>query len=331
MSTQVQIQGAAAATQNARTLVSRVLDIDTTNKRIHCHDGATVGGIPHVNYADQQEQTFIYGAGSGTNAITVSLPVPITSLQSGMVVVVKIANTNTGSTTLNVDGLGAVTVKKQSGGSLVNLSAGDLVADSIVPFHYNGTNFVIGGAGGSGAFRFVGSVTGANVSSLDVEDLITTGSMYMLLLKDLIPSVDNSYLGVRTSADNGSTYDSNLGHYVYEIRGQTQNGVSLDNNNNSDSKIRIGDGNASGDRIGNGAAEGGTGVLYILNPSGTARYKAINGFFSWYSNLSNFCSADFSGWRVSTAKIDAMRFYMQPNIGSGNISGTIEVYELNGV
>lgn len=48
MSTQRQVRGASAVIQAARTLVSRVLDINTTKNRIHVYDGSTVGGIPHI-------------------------------------------------------------------------------------------------------------------------------------------------------------------------------------------------------------------------------------------------------------------------------------------
>lgn len=60
--------------------------------------------------------------------------------------------TNTGATTINPDGLGAVTVQKLSSGSLTALSSGDLVAGVPYLIRYNGTVFVVdpGSGGGSG-------------------------------------------------------------------------------------------------------------------------------------------------------------------------------------
>ena len=58
MATQVQIRGAAQATQEARTLVSRELDVNTTDNRISIHNGSFSGGIRHVNMYDQQNNEF---------------------------------------------------------------------------------------------------------------------------------------------------------------------------------------------------------------------------------------------------------------------------------
>lgn len=59
--------------------------------------------------------------------------------------------TNTGATTINPDGLGAVTVQKLSSGSLTALSSGDLVAGVPYLIRYNGTVFVVDPGSGGGS------------------------------------------------------------------------------------------------------------------------------------------------------------------------------------
>jgi hypothetical protein len=64
------------------------------------------------------------------------------------------ACTGTPTPSLNInDGtnsLGAITLKKYSSGSLVNLASGDISAGQSIRFRYNGTNFVMEGGSGSG-------------------------------------------------------------------------------------------------------------------------------------------------------------------------------------
>jgi len=151
MATQVQIRGAISSTQNSRTLVSRELDIDTTNKRLNIHDGSTAGGIPHANYLDTQRNTFNYVAVSGTNALTGNLTYSPIAYQAGQAFIIKIANTNTGSVTLNLNSLGAKTVKKLFNGALTNMQSGDLISGQVVTVIYDGTNFQILSSGGSEA------------------------------------------------------------------------------------------------------------------------------------------------------------------------------------
>ena len=151
MATQVQIRGSSEATQEARTLVSRELDVNTTDKRICIHDGATSGGVRHVNMFDQQNNEFNYALVSGTNALTASMRVAPNSYIAGQVFWVKIANTNTGSVTINIDSLGAKTIKKVFNNALTNLQANDLISGQMIGILYDGTDFQIVSGSGSEA------------------------------------------------------------------------------------------------------------------------------------------------------------------------------------
>ena len=148
MSTQRQIRGASTVIQAARTLVSRVLDINTTKNRIHVHDGSTIGGIPHINAPDFQNQEFMSADVTGTNALVMTLAFPITSYLRYQSFVFRAAQTNTGSVTLNIDGIGAVVVKKISGSSIKVLSAGDLLQFGLYRLTHDGNNFILSGGEG---------------------------------------------------------------------------------------------------------------------------------------------------------------------------------------
>lgn len=73
------------------------------------------------------------------NTITVTVPSPSTfTYTTGVQLLVKIANTNTGATTINVNSLGSVQVRTSS---LSALSSGQLVAGGVYPLFYDGTYF----------------------------------------------------------------------------------------------------------------------------------------------------------------------------------------------
>jgi len=110
-----------------------------------------------------------YAVDTGTaNAYAVALSPAPSSLVDGMAVAVKIANTSTGASTLNVNGLGAMPIV----GPLLNaITSGALVAGGIYTFRYNATNsqwVVQGGALQPATASVLGGVMigqGVNVTS----------------------------------------------------------------------------------------------------------------------------------------------------------------------
>lgn len=83
-----------------------------------------------------QSGSYTYAAGGGTaNAVTASLTPAPSSYITGMSVRVRMASTNTGAATLNLNGLGAVPIKTLSGADVI---AGDLLAGAVMTFDYDG-------------------------------------------------------------------------------------------------------------------------------------------------------------------------------------------------
>jgi hypothetical protein len=94
---------------------------------------------PSAKAQVSQDGSEIYAAdaaGSDTYAVTLS-PAP-TAYTTGMVVNFKAQTANTGAATLNVNGLGAVTIKRNNDKDLLT---GDIEASQIVTVIYDGTNF----------------------------------------------------------------------------------------------------------------------------------------------------------------------------------------------
>lgn len=152
MPTQVQIRGTTQATQEGRTLVTRELDVNTTDNRLAVHNGSTAGGVPIPNWIDTQNQEYTYAAASGTNTITASYNKNPTAYATGQRFTFKAAATNTGSATLNINSLGAITIKKKdtASGTITTLSAGDIISGGIYTVFYDSTDFILEAVDGGG-------------------------------------------------------------------------------------------------------------------------------------------------------------------------------------
>lgn len=119
-------------TQNKTSVVSAVNEVSQSISS-HKTDYAS-----HVPYAV---------ASGSANAYAVTLSPAPSAYVEGMALAVKINVQNTGASTLNVNGLGAKSIKKANGN---DVAAGNLKAGSIYTLRFNGTNFILQGEGGGG-------------------------------------------------------------------------------------------------------------------------------------------------------------------------------------
>jgi hypothetical protein len=106
------------------------------------------GSKDAVNVKSVQRGALVYSAASnsGSTYLVTLSPAP-DSYVAGMLVNFKANIANTGVTTVNVNGLGAKTIKKSVSG---DLSVGDISANQMVSVIYDGTNFQLlaGSSGG---------------------------------------------------------------------------------------------------------------------------------------------------------------------------------------
>lgn len=115
---------------------------NTTDDRLHVGNGVLLGGIPHANCYDIQDEYFCYVADSGAaNAYVMTLPYAPSAYKAGQAFRVKILNSNSGASTLNINSLGAKNIYKFTSGTLGALVSGDLIAGGIYELVYDGTQF----------------------------------------------------------------------------------------------------------------------------------------------------------------------------------------------
>ncbi len=236
MTTQVQIRGASSGTQNVRTLTSRELDVDTTNKRLSVHDGATLGGIKHANVFDIQNNPWTTAQTSGTNTYAAALAVTLLGYAAYQRFSIKMGITNTGASTLNVDGNGAKTIKKRdNSGALTDVVAGDLVLGNIYEVMYDGTYMqLLGAVGGGSTITEISSATASSSTSIDFTGLNSTYDYYYVDVENwLYNGTTSQFLRAQLSQGAGIvTADSYIFQGFQETNGAatsyppTQNGFA---------------------------------------------------------------------------------------------------------
>jgi hypothetical protein len=126
--------------QNITLIPGDTGNVDVSNKQIK--NLATPLALKDaVNVEVVQNSTLIYGAASGVaNAYEVALTPAPTAYQSGMMLTFKANSANTGSATLNINNLGAKSIKKSVSTDVI---ANDILLDQMVILIYDGTNFQI--------------------------------------------------------------------------------------------------------------------------------------------------------------------------------------------
>lgn len=139
-------------------------------------DIAVGTGNKYVTQTGLQDGAEVYAADAGSNdtyVITLS-PVPA-ALETGMVIQFKANTINTGACTLNVNSLGAKSIKKQNDQDPVD---GDIEAGQIVTVVYDGTNFQMQSqvAKDLPFSKFLDS----NFSAVSVTDTTTETQLYQL-------------------------------------------------------------------------------------------------------------------------------------------------------
>jgi len=254
------------------------------------------------------------------------------------------AATNTGATTLNVNGLGAKNVFFGGRACI----GGELKINQPVVVEYDGTQMQVLGsldintltedtspdissdyvetydASATGPKKVklqnisgitkLNSGTVTSATSLDIVMTSYTAFRNKLLVFDLLPATDAVTLALRFSTDGGSTYDTGSSDYSYGRKVHTN--LNVDSSDGADANsIQI------QSSIGNASGEGIAGRIEILHTVSTTLWtKAI----FHCASINSAASVDLvhsagSGVRRAAQDTDAIRLiFSSGNIASGN-------------
>ncbi len=91
-----------------------------------------------VNASSVQYGTMIFGTATGTNILNVNINPPVTAYQAGMSFNIMCPNSNTGAMQININGLGAVPLKKEV---TLDLDSADIYPNQVISIIYDGSNF----------------------------------------------------------------------------------------------------------------------------------------------------------------------------------------------
>lgn len=141
----------------------------------------------------------------------------------------------------------------------------------------------------------------------------------MIRYSDLQPATDSTMLTMRTSTDNGSTYDSGASDYAWNMMYLNQVGSENSEFDQADSFIQlVGDGGTND--MGTGTNEKGSGTIWIYNPSAT-KYTFINSETFFFNQDLENTATYVAGVRLSAADVDAVQLLMNTgNIASGEFT-----------
>lgn len=182
-----------------------------------------VAGAYDVLNNSKASRVEVYTA-TGTNSYAVTVPW-VTAYTKGLQIPILFTNANTAAVTVNVNGLGNVSVKKLS---TTALSSGDIPAGQIVSLYHDGTNFqvFVGSGGGSGSVTLTGDVTGTGtgtiattVHSWDYSALSAHGTLAgteLLGIEQIGVNVYSSLNDLAAYASLCSTSDIN-GNYTFLV------------------------------------------------------------------------------------------------------------------
>lgn len=125
--------------------------------------GNTIPGWPIDNIVNSQLITLYGGVDTGSvNAYIINFTANFTALTDGIIIAWIAANTNTGASTLNVNGLGVVNILNQDSTAL---RAGQIFANQIVQVLYKGGNWLLlAGSFASGVIAVPGTAAAPSIS-----------------------------------------------------------------------------------------------------------------------------------------------------------------------
>lgn len=172
--------------------------------------GSDVNGI--ITGIQNESYTYVNDTGAADAYVATLAPV-VTSYVAGLRVQIKVANANTGASTLNVNGLGVKTIKTVSG---LDLQAGDMIANMIADLIYDGTNF-----------QLQNRNIAKRIQNESFNYILDTGAANAYVAT-LVPSVTSLVAGLRVSLKIAAT-NAAVGASTLNVNGLGATSIKLTN------------------------------------------------------------------------------------------------------
>lgn len=250
------------------------------------------------------------GTTAGTStAYTASLTPAITAYVAGMRFFVDVHTACGAAPTINLNSLGAKNIKLVSGAAP---GAGAIQAGPHIA-HYDGTNVYLAPLGASGPAT-VYSAASSGVAQIDI--LLPSGFSFFKFHGFLQPSVDQTFLLLRTSIDGGANFAAGATDYEY-MATVTTSGIAIGTSTAQSTAILLSpslDNAATSNGVVDGTIYPGDGTIYPRISAGIG--CAADGGAGLFQGL-----GWHTGVRRSAARINAIRLLAS----GGNLTGHLTV------
>ncbi len=190
----------------------------------------------------------------------------------------------------------------------VSFTAGEKIVSNDLPASFHG-----------GQWNLLETVVTSADATVDIINLSSTYFAYKFVWNALTAATDFDDFLIRTSTDNGSTWDAGTSDYAWVIHIVTMHTAPghFVAGDNADGSVRVIDG------LGNAANEKVDCEVTCFNPSSTGFTKFVSTAVTWNAGVSRYDNTICGGTRLSAANVGGVRFLMS----TGNItSGTLKVY-----
>lgn len=164
------------------------------------------------------------------------------------------------------------------------------------------------------AEEIIDSGTVSAAASLDITDLPAGYRSFRIEFDDLVPGTDNRAFYLRTSSDNGVSFDAGASDYQYSIFGNNQGNPT--GTGGALTGIQL---NAVVN-LGTGAGETAAGRITIHNPRDATSRTRIEGTINFRGQTTSACMSVFGGERNAAEDNDAIQliFFADGTIATMN-------------
>lgn len=168
--------------------------------------------------------------------------------------------------------------------------------------------------------ELIESQTASGAASVDFTDLSSDYAAYLIVYCNTTTGTDNVDVILRTSSDNGSTFDNGAAEYTYLVREATMATTVVFTNTGDDAHTNIVLYRAAG----NATNEDGSGFVWLFNPSATT-FTSVDFTSSHENQAGTMVYSKGAGTRLEAAAVDAIQILAS----SGTISGVFKLYGVN--
>jgi hypothetical protein len=216
---QTSLAGVSNATTSAQGVVELATQAEVDAGTATGATGASIVATPAVTRAKKYND---YAADAGgTDAYAITVTPAITAYATGQVFTFKANTANTGAATLNVNALGAITIKKYV---TTDLATGDILVNQVITVVYDGTNFQLISYASTTLNTYAPLYSNGTTTRAtnDASSVVTVAHGLGVIPKRILLSYGNGVSSTPGTTGQGTgCFDSSGQNYQYSIGGST--------------------------------------------------------------------------------------------------------------